>query len=31
MTRFTPTSAFARYYWFTRIAAAAQLGVRMNE
>jgi hypothetical protein len=32
MIRFTPGTVFtAYYYWFTRVAAAAQLGVRMSE
>jgi hypothetical protein len=32
MTRFTPGTDFtAYYYWFTSVAAAAKLGVRMSE
>src|SRR5208337_980713 len=30
MTRFTPGVAFAVYYWFPVVAAAAELGVRMS-
>jgi len=30
MTRFTPGSAFTVRYWFSPVAAAAQLGVRMS-
>jgi len=31
MTRFTPGTVFTGYYWFTGVAAAARLGVRMSQ